>query len=361
VPIHDLGYRSWDGRTTPQLLRWWVIAQSGVKIAWGNFWLRRLLLFAWVPAFYFGVGFFVYEQWVTRAADWVTQQVGIEEQLKPFIRDVLAGGALEHVPAAHRQAVALAVAMVRPRLEQQLLYEGRRRLQALLPGLPMTMDRHQIWSWLMWMFFRYPQGILLLLVVGLVAPPLISSDVGSRAFLLYFSRPITCIEYVLGKLCTVWVFLLLISAAPALTLYVFGVLLSPSLAVIAHTWDLPLRILAASAVLLIPTTTLALALSSMTTKSWVAGFAWFAVWVFGFMAYNIVWASAGLQQQLTGGSISQMWSLLSLHHTLGKVQGWVFGAEGDLAAIVPSAALLGGITVLSLAVLVRRVTSPMRI
>ncbi len=361
VPIHDLGYRPWEGRTTPQLLRWWPIAQSGIKIAWKNYWLRRLLLLAWIPAFYLGIGFFVYEQWVTRVVDWAAQQAGADETLKPFIHEVLAGRPLEKVPAAQRQAVALAVAIVRPHLQQQMIEQGWRRFQAFLPDLPPTIDRHEVWCGFMAIFFRYPQGVLMLLVVGLAAPPLISRDVGSRAFLLYFSRPIVCAEYVFGKLCTLWVFLLLISAAPALALYAFGVLLSPSLTVVVHTWDLPLRIFVASVVLLVPTSTFALALSSATTRSWVAGFAWFAVWVFGFMAYNILWMGLDLMSRAKEDAFVRYCSLISFHHTLGKVQSWVFRPKGDWAEVLPSIVVLVVLTVISLGVLARRVSSPMRI
>ena len=124
--------------------------------------------------------------------------------------------------------------------------------------------RHHVWAWLLQTLFRYPQGVLMVLVVGLVAPPLIAQDVRSRAFLLYFSRPLTRGEYILGKAAVVWCYLLLITTLPALTLYVMAVLFSPDLSVVEHTWDLPLRILAASAVLMIPTTAVALFFSSLT-------------------------------------------------------------------------------------------------
>ncbi len=65
--------------------------------------------------------------------------------------------------------------------------------------------RHEVWSLLLMTFFRYPQAVLMVLLVGMIAPPLISQDFRSRAFLLYFSRPITPVEYVFGKAMVVWV------------------------------------------------------------------------------------------------------------------------------------------------------------
>jgi hypothetical protein len=43
------------------------------------------------------------------------------------------------------------------------------------------------------------------------------------------------------------------------------------------------------------------------------------------------------------------------------VQNWVFGFETDAAGLMSAGALLAGITVVSLLILFRRVSSPMRI
>ena len=211
-----------------------------------------------------------------------------------------------------------------------------------------------VWAWLLMMFFRHPQGLLMLLVVGLVAPPLISGDMGSRAFLFYFSRPVTRLEYIFGKLAVVWAYVLMITTVPALSLYVVGVLMSPSLGVVADTWDLPLRIVVASALLLIPTTTMALAISSLTSRTWQAGFAWFAVWILGFAAYYSIYA--GLS-----GDISPYWTSISLYHTLGRAQSWAFGLEAGSKELVSSLVLLTLITLVSLGIMFRRISSPMRV
>ncbi len=325
-------------------------------MAWQSTWLRRLLLAAWIPALYFALGLFVYEQWLTRMADSIVHRLGGDESLKPIVVKLLAGEPIEKLPPAQRAMASFALSMIRPHLDE-LHQEGRKYLEELLPGVPLTMDRHTIWCWLMEIFFRYPQGVVMFLIVGLVAPPLVSNDVASKAFLLYFSRPISCTQYVLGKLCTVWVFLVMISAIPALVLYLFGVLLSPTLGVLEHTWDVPLRILAATVVLMVPTSMLALALSASTSKSWIAGFTWFAIWAFGVIARNVVAMLALSAKDLS----LERWSLISLYHTLGNVQGWIFGTETNLSAVLEAGGLLTLITLLSWGVLARRVAAPMRI
>ena len=62
MPIHDLGYRAWEGATGSPYTRWWVITQTGVRLAWRSRLLRRFVLLAWLPALYLGVAFFVWEQ-----------------------------------------------------------------------------------------------------------------------------------------------------------------------------------------------------------------------------------------------------------------------------------------------------------
>ena len=314
MPIHDLGYRAWQGRLMPEVTRSWVIAQTGFSLAWRNPWLRRLLLLAWVPALYFGVAFFFFEQAL----------LGNPEQIR------FALGFVPPLPG---------IDVVR---------------EALETGDPVV-ARHTAWAWLLLVFFRYPQLLVMALVVGLVAPPLVARDVHSRAFLLYFSRPLTRVEYILGKFAVICAYVMTITTIPALSLYVVGVLLSPpEAAVIASTWDLPLRILAASLVVTVPTAALALAFSSLTTRTFYAGFAWFAAWLLGLVAYVTLQTSLDY-------SLSDRWALLSLYHSLGHVQSWIFGLQTSAAAVWPSAGLLAGITVVSLIVLFRRVSSPMRI
>jgi ABC-type transport system involved in multi-copper enzyme maturation permease subunit len=175
---------------------------------------------------------------------------------------------------------------------------------------------------------------------------------------LYFSRPITRLEYLLGKMSVVWAYLLAITAAPGMVMYLAALMLSSDLGVIGQTWDLPLRILAAALVLTIPTAALALCLSSLTSDTRYASFAWFAVWVVGWITYALLTTNATLT-----ASASQRWELVSLYHGLGTVERWVFGLEkGDFVTqVLPAAVELALLTVVSLAVLVRRVSSPMRI
>lgn len=330
VPTHDLGYRAWQGKRTWRWMRWGVVASTGIRLIWTNMWLRRMLLLAWLPAAVMGLGVFLYER------------------------------ALEQPVENRRFGFEVAERMGYPELGLML------RSEADDP----TYGRHQAWALLLFSFFRYPQGVVVALVVGLIAPRLVAQDVRSRAFLLYFSRPLTPTEYIAGKLVILIVYLSIISTLPALALYVLAVGLSPSLDVVWATWDLPLRVLGASVVLMLPTTTLALCLSSLTSESRYAGFAWFAIWALGWIAYGTQRAIEAASQGTVGslaptGSVAELghdsWVLVSLYHTLGKVQAWVFGLESFTQTVAAAAVVLLGISLLSLITLRRRVYARIRI
>jgi ABC-2 type transport system permease protein len=337
--VNNLGYRGWSGRLVPGWMRCVVISEVGVRRAWQSRWLRRMLFLAWLPAVWFGVGFFLWEQ------------AALYPEYRQLVRPFLRG--LPPTPEFDELRIALQTGSL----------EG---------------SRHTVWAWLLQTFFRYPQGVLMVMVVGVIAPPLISQDIRSRAFLLYFSRPVTRAEYLIGKVATLWGYLAMISMVPALALYVLGVLLSPSLNVVIATWDLPLRIMGASIVLMLPTSVLALCFSSLTQESRYAAFAWFAIWILGWFTYGAVtsadtfhaqreMARAHRDAMRLGQPIPRLpeikesaWTHLSLYHTLGRVQRWIFGFS-KWEDVWVSTTILVGVTVVALVILVRRISAPMRV
>jgi hypothetical protein len=336
--VNNLGYRNWSHPLVPGWSRWLVITEVGVRRAWQSRWLRRMMIFAWLPAMWFGVGFFIWEQ-ATLHAEW-------RGMLLPFLSGI----------------------------PQTPEFEGL--LSSLRTG-DLEGSRHVVWSWLLLTFFRNPQAVLMVMMVGVISPPLISQDIRSRAFLLYFSRPLARLEYLLGKLASIWAYLAVISTGPALVLYVLGVALSPKLDVIVSTWDLPLRIIAASVILMLPTSMLALCFSSMTNESRYAGFAWFAIWILGWFTYFAATSAetfnasrrafeAQQRAQRFGEPMPEIeikespWTHLSLYHTLGRVQRWVFGFSKFEEIIMPMI-ILSGITLISLGITYYRISAPMRV
>lgn len=324
MPVHDLGYRRWIGSRAAQFMRPLVIARGGISLILKRRWLRILLVVAWLPVIFPAFGIFAFEFSSTD-------------------------------PELQRMIVGL---VSRPL--------GRPDLGVMI-GSDMESARHEVWSTLILTYFRYPQLFAMVALIGLVAPLLVSYDLRTKAYLMYFSRPLTPAQYILGKSAVIWFFLAAVVTVPALLLYVMGVLLSPDLSVIMHTWDIPLRILGASLVLMIPTTTLAVVFSSLTAESRYATFSWFATWVMGFVAYQFLTfttaAMSGVRPPRGPGPVDweamgvdlDRWRLLSPYHTLGKVEAWVFGLDPTSASVVPSIAVLTGFTVIGFWIVRRRI------
>jgi hypothetical protein len=58
MPVHELGYRHWEGERRPPALRWIAISRAGIEIAFRSKILRRLAFFAWTPVLVFGLFFY---------------------------------------------------------------------------------------------------------------------------------------------------------------------------------------------------------------------------------------------------------------------------------------------------------------
>ncbi len=327
MPIHSVSYRSWEGRRVSPWTRWLTICTTGIARASKSQWLRRLLFAAFIPLMFTGIPFFLFEQSVRDPALW--------QAFSGFIRGM---------PQNHMLRETIGAIPHHPTPEQ---------FEAV---------RHQVWSFLTLTFLRYPQAFLMVIIVGIVAPPLISQDLRTRAYLIYFARPISRIEYIVGKVGVVSFFLLSISVVPALCLYVAAVMLSPSVDVVLTTWDLPIRILAGSACTIIPTTLVALAFSSLTLESRYAGFAWFAIWIMGHVTYLTLVAIPAFESSQRQVEFSPGWRLLtSPYQVLGTVQSYIFGFTSDLHVVIPSFLVLIVVSLVSLSILFRRVAAPMRV
>ena len=136
MPIHDVGYRPWDGATTNIAFRWTVVSGAGIRLIWKNHWLRRMLFFAWLPAAVTGIGFFIYEQ------------------------------SLEH-QEWHAAVVHLIDWYPKDQISREL-GEELAKVRADFATDPIS-SRRTIWALLLMAFFRYPQGFLMVLLVGMIA------------------------------------------------------------------------------------------------------------------------------------------------------------------------------------------------
>jgi hypothetical protein len=303
--------------------RWRVVASTGIQRAWRSSWLKRLLVLAWLPGVSLGFLIFLYEQ----------------AQMRDDMSLRAVQGAILNVLEAPERSV-----------------RQFQSLDGILVGRTQSPGeaRHMFWSVLLLNLFQRTQPLLLLQMIALIAPPLISQDIRSRAFLLYFSRPLSPWQYIWGKFVVVSFYAFLITLAPALLLFAAGVLLSPGLSVLSATWDLPLRAAAAAAVIVVPGALLSLTLSALTTESRFAAAGWFAVWIFGWLLRQ----TAGLFS--AAGPNSLVWNL-SLFHVTTDVAGWLLDPNFAVPNLGFQVVVLGVLCAVCLAVLYRRVCAPLQV
>ena len=306
MTIEDLGYRPWTGARRSGPFHWQVIAASGIRLAWRHIWLRRLLILAWFPAVYLGLAFFLYEQSLDNAPVW-----------RPILHSAVRAFS-DVIPIVDEATGSLG-------------------------------SRYEFWRSLLFVFLRYLQGALMIVVVGMLVPMLVTQDLRSKAYLLYFSHPLTTWGYLAGKGGVVVAYLALVTAVPGVALYVLAVSLSPDFSVVPATWDLPFRVLLASGLLMAVATSLALMFSSITVERRNASFGWFALWCVGWVAYRT----------LTQLGVPGRWWWLSLYHTIGKAQRLLFQidseGEGRWALI-----LLVLLVIIALRIAHARILAPLR-
>lgn len=380
MPIHDVGYRQWVGRKISHYYSWLIMVWMGISITRKNFWVKRLILAAWLPSIYLGFGIFAFENMISQRT-----QENFQLFQSAFMRPYVQGNPQNRAISPFGES------------EQVLL--------DLLSGKTddVAGARHAGWCWLMATFLQYPQAVSSLILVGLIAPPLIARDVRSKAFLLYFSKPIGKTEYLIGKSLVLASFLAFITLVPCICTFMIGLSLAPDFSVLLYTWDIPFRILFASLVFIVPTTVIALLFSSLTQETRFASYAWFCYWGLGFVAWNVIrlgnsvpiveelnqaafhasfdsaekfaettklppeaWIPRSeeeidlLQQRLNDTMYDSPWEVVSLYDSLCHIQRWIMGIGSTDTPWLPIL-FMTGLTSVCLFVLVRRVSAPVSI
>jgi ABC-2 type transport system permease protein len=392
MPLHDVGYRPWTGKRNGRWAAAGVIATTGIRLAWSGRWLRRMVLFGWSPALVFATSFFAFEQAIDEGRFATMQEAARAGRnldgvgmLGPMLADTLG-----RIDGGRKDAAGADVGS--RHAEEQARIAATRRV---------------VWARLLLAFMRVPQAVLLAVVVGLVAPTLVSRDLRAKAWLVYFTRPVGRAEYLVGKCLIMATLVCAITVLPAVALWLLGVLVSPSVWVAVDTWDLPLKAVAASIVLAVPTVLLSLAYSSLTAESRIASFAWFATWAACWIAHSSLTtadlvaaarradaaatAEAGgfaspfqkptaqnskadrsrdaprsrgkFQWLKTAAGIDDSvdrWAWLSPYHALGVLQAAIFGMETRSRVIVPPLVSLAVVSAVSLLVLLNRIDAPTR-
>ncbi|HVS17883.1 MAG TPA: hypothetical protein VMT18_04725 [Planctomycetota bacterium] len=330
MPVFHNGYRRYEGDFTHPRTRWLPIVRTGVTLAWRSKLLRRLVVVAHLPLLYFGLVFIAVGKLTDPGFDGGS---GPWKDLAEGLWGPVITRLLQDDPAVVRTAV---------------------------------------WSIVFSAFGSTMHLGLTALAAAIAGPPLIARDTASRAFLLYFSRPVSFGDYILGKLGVLCVVLGLVTVSPTLVLYVLSIVLSPSLETFLHTLPVLGSAILAGLSLIVPAALVMLTLSSLVTQPRFAAAAWAVVCIFGLIFHHALVNAGNLH--------GEVWPrFFSLGDTTRSVSLWIYNVPSRLERVpglerfealdfvVPphgglqSFLFLVGLCVVCILVLRRRVSAPTRV
>jgi ABC-type transport system involved in multi-copper enzyme maturation permease subunit len=256
MPIFDQGYQHWQGPLSGHVWRWLAIARHGVRVQMKGWLVRLLLLFAWLPA--------------------------------------LALVAVLTVWGLVEQKSEGALALVRNLLPPDIVQDPRAY-------------RAAVWTIVYSIFFKTEMYFIMLLV-AVAGPGLISRDLRFNALPLYFARPLTRLDYLLGKLGVIGALVAAVAVGPAVFAYAIGLCFSLDLSVVRDTYPVLLASVAYGLVITLSAGTLILALSSLSRWSLYVGIAWAGLWIIsGTVASILVGVSRDATREQVHREEMQRW------------------------------------------------------
>lgn len=159
---------------------------------------------------------------------------------------------------------------------------------------------------------------------------LIANDLRTGAILVYLSRPLTRVDYILGKLAALMSLNLFVTLAPALMLWLVAVSLAPEqFATLKLMW-LPPAIVLHSLVISLAMGLMALAVSSLSKSARVAGLAFAGLFIGLEIARGVL---RGMFRTQETGLISLQGNLHALGNALFGIQHRFFNQPWPLAAL----------------------------
>ncbi|UCE62302.1 MAG: ABC transporter permease subunit [Phycisphaerales bacterium] len=163
-----------------------------------------------------------------------------------------------------------------------------------------------------------------LLIVALVGPRLIASDLKHCALPIYFAKPVTPLTYVTSKWLVVAVFIALVTFIPNLLSLIVGVLITGGLHTWAQTASLGLDLVLSGLSVCLVGGAIVLALSSLSSDHRYVAVAWLAVCLLPVFGQTI------LNNLLPPESTTGWLGCVSLRDNIMTVTDWLFGMREAL-------------------------------
>jgi len=180
--------------------------------------------------------------------------------------------------------------------------------------------------------FNKAMGVFALLATAWFGSGLLCEDRKAGAHQLYFARPLTRLDYFLGKFLTAAFFALCAMMAPALIVCLVAAIYSPEWSFLKEEWDVPLRAMAFSGLWTVTVSSLVLAFSSLASRRSFA-----ILGVFGFLFLTLPVA------EVLGQFVSVHFYAFALLEDLNTLAYDLFGDDASTKVVAGDAwiAVLG--------------------
>lgn len=287
MPLVDTGYHEYEGTYRGVWYRRAVITASGLRACLANQWMKRLITLAWalvlaqVTALFFIGQLLVEESFVFALLEGAS---GFWQSIFGGIKDWLYDRPEESV--------------------------------------------HFVYNFL---FFQFATKISFIsfIALAIAIPHLITTDLASRALLVYSSKAVNRFDYLIGKFGVAFGLLSILWLGPVIVAWTVGNLLAPDWKFFMYSRDVLLNAVCYVVVSMTVLSLLALGISAISSKEKSTGTAWILIWVFGNAFEPLGRTTAHWLQNL---SISYNVDQLALHF---------FKLRQDLFAAVDAIPMLG--------------------
>lgn len=167
--------------------------------------------------------------------------------------------------------------------------------------------------------FMFAQGTVTMLLLAFAGELLVGGDYERGGLTFYLSRAVARRHYVIGKLLAIGLLVTMITALPALILFIEYGLLASSLAYFVDNWRIILGILGYGAIMAVSLSLLLFTLASWLHKSVPLVMAWACIFVL----------LPAIGEILRHTYDDRHWRLLMFWRNLRLLGSWCFGALTD--------------------------------
>jgi ABC-2 type transport system permease protein len=289
MPLIDTGYHHYEERHRGVWYRRYVIASVGLRACLANQWMKRLITTAWI---------------LSLAMVGLLFLIG---QL--LVEDSIAFTVLEGMGPA-----------------VQGLFNG---LLSWLLDRP-EVSVHATYNFL---FFQFATKISFLsfIALAIAIPHLITTDLASRALLVYSSKAVNRFDYLVGKFGIAFGLLTILWLGPVCAAWLFGNLLAPDWNFFIHSRHALGNAVQYTAASMAVLSVLALGISATSAKEKSTGATWIAIWLLGSAFIPI-------------GARTQLWlKNLSISHNIDQLALYFFDLRQDVELARSTIPIIGNL------------------